>query len=298
MGTAYFEIDPEYAQAHALLALTYVSLGNFRHLSPTDVQRQASDAATTAIELNDQFPETWVAMGWLAMTYDFDWRSAERHFRRDIELSPSSYMGYIGLSMALQMAGRYDEALAAAQRAHQLDPLNFWTRNMLVEVTSKRREYDDAIKHSKVMLEMQPDDPLVTGYIGWLYALTNLPVEALRYADKAIELAAGNPNLELNAAVVYAMLGKASEAREILSRAEANIEAHFVSPGFIAAVYVNLGDSDQAIASLKRGVAVYDSFIFNLDYPIFDPIRSDPRFIELCADLDMACADQRDNDKN
>ena len=133
---------------------------------------------------------------------------------------------------------------------------------------------------------------------GWLYALTNLPVEALRYADKAIELAAGNPNLELNAAVVYAMLGKASEAREILSRAEANIEAHFVSPGFIAAVYVNLGDSDQAIASLKRGVAVYDSFIFNLDYPMFDPIRSDPRFIELCADLDMACADQRDNDKN
>jgi adenylate cyclase len=299
---AYFnkaiEIDPEYAQAHALLALTYVSLGNFRHLSPKDVQRQASDAATTAIELDDQFPEAWVAMGWLAMTYDFDWRSAERHFRRDIELSPSSYMGYIGLSMALQMAGRYDEALAAAQRAYQLDPLNFWTRNMLGEVTIKRREYDDAIKHAKVMLEMQPNDPLMTGYIGWLYALTNLPVEALRHADKAIEIAAGNPNLELNAAVVYAMLGKASEAREILSRAEANVEAQFVSPGLIAAVYANLGDSDQAIASLKRGVAVYDSFIFNLDYPIFDPIRSDPRFIELCADLDMACADQRDNDKN
>jgi len=292
------EIDPEYAQAHALLALAYVSLGNFRHLSPTDVQRQANDAATTAIELDDQFPEAWVAMGWLAMTYDFDWRSAEKHFRRDIELSPSSYMGYIGLSMALQMAGRYDEALAAAQRAYQLDPLNFWTRNMLGEVTCKRREYDDAIKHSKVMLEMQPDDPLIMGYIGWLYALTNLPGEALRYADKAVELAAGNPNLELNAAVVYAMLGKASEAREILSRAEANVEAQFVSPGFIAAVYANLGDSDQAIASLKRGVAVYDSFIFNLDYPIFDPIRSDPRFVELCANLDMACADQRDNDKN
>jgi len=301
-ATDYFnkaiEIDPEYAQAHALLALTYVSLGNFRHLSPTDVQRQASDAATTAIELDDQFPEAWVAMGWLAMTYDFDWRSAERHFRRDIELSPSSYMGYIGLSMALQMAGRYDEALAAAQRAYQLDQLNFWTRNMLTEVTCKRREYDDALKHTKVMLEMQPNDPLIMGYIGWLYALTNLPGEALRYADKAVELAAGNSNLELNAAVVYAMLGKASEAREILSRAEANIEAQFVSPGFLAAVYANLGDSDQAIASLKRGVAVYDSFIFNLDYPIFDPIRSDPRFIELCADLDMACADQRDNDKN
>jgi tetratricopeptide (TPR) repeat protein len=278
--------------------MTLLNLGNFRHLSPAVVQQQAGDAATTAIELDIQFSGAWLAKGWLAITYDFDWRSAEKYFRQVIELAPSHYGGYIGLSMALQMAGRYDEALVSAQRAYQFDPLNFWTRNMLTEVTSKRREYDDAMKHARVMLEMQPDDSLMMGFIGWLYALKDMPEEALLYADKAIELAGGVANMELNAAVVYAMLGKVSEAREILARAEAKTDSQFVSPGFIAAVYVNLGDSDQAIASLKRGVAVYDSFIFNLDYPIFDPIRSDPRFIELCADLDMACADQRDNDKN
>jgi len=122
------EIDPEYAQAHALLALTYVSLGNFRVLAPAHVQQQAGNAATTAIELDNRLPEAWVAQGWIAMTYDFDWRSAEKNFRRVVELAPSSYMGYIGLSMALQMAGRYDEALAAARRAYQFDPLNYRNR--------------------------------------------------------------------------------------------------------------------------------------------------------------------------
>jgi len=286
------EIDPEYAQAHALLALTYVSLGNFRVLAPAHVQQQAGNAATTAIELDNRLPEAWVAQGWIAMTYDFDWRSAEKNFRRVVELAPSSYMGYIGLSMALQMAGRYDEALAAARRAYQFDPLNYWTRNMLAEVIFKRREYGTAIEHAEVLLEMQPGDSLITGWIGWLYALNNMPGEALRYADEAIKLAGGDPNLELNAAVVYAMLGNVSEARDILTRAEARIDSQFISPGFIALVYTNLGESDQAFAWLERAVEVYDSFIFNLGYPIWDPIRSDPRFVELCDRLQMACADR------
>jgi adenylate cyclase len=292
------EIDPEYAQAHALLALTYVSLGNFRLLSPKDVQQQADDAAATAIELNNRLPEAWVARGWLAMTYDFDWRNAEKNFRRVIELAPSSYMGYIGLSMALQMAGRYDEALTAARRAYQFDPLNYWTRNMLAEVNCKRREYDAAIEHAEVLLEMQPGDSLVTGWIGWLYSLNSMPAEAMRYADEAIELAGGDPNLELNAAVVYAILGDASQARGILARAEAKTDSQFVSPGLIAIVYANLGDYDQAFASLERAVEVYDSFIFNLGYPILDPIRSDPRFVELCDKLQMACADRWESGNN
>jgi len=139
---------------------------------------------------------------------------------------------------------------------------------------------------------MQPGDSLITGWIGWLYALNNMPGEALRYADEAIKLAGGDPNLELNAAVVYAMLGNVSEARDILTRAEARIDSQFISPGFIALVYTNLGESDQAFAWLERAVEVYDSFIFNLGYPIWDPIRSDPRFVELCDRLQMACADR------
>ena len=75
----------------------------------------------------------------------------------------------------------------------------------------------------------------------------------------------------------------------------AKTDSQFVSPGFIAVVYANLGESDQAFAWLERAVDVYDSFVFNLDYPIWDPVRSSPRFIELCTDLQMACAGQWDS---
>ncbi len=295
---AAVDIDPAYAQAHALLALTYVSLGNFRQLAPADVQQPADDAAMTAIELDNRLPMAWIARGWLAMSYDFDWRNAEKMFRRAIELAPSFYGGYNGLSMALQMAGRYEEALAAAQQAHSLDPLNFWTRNMLAEVSVQRREYDAALKHAENLLQMQPGDAESVSWIAWIYFLQNKPGEALLNAEKAMELAEGDPNLELGAAVVYAMLGKFSDAEEILARANAKIDSQFVSPGLIAIVYGYLGDSDQAFAWLERAVEVYDSFIFSLGYPVFDPIRSDPRFVELCARLQMPCADQWDKDQN
>jgi len=288
--TNAIEIDPGYAQAHAVLALTYVSLGNFRHLAPEQLLEPARNAASTALELDDHLPEAWIARGWIVITYDYDWRSAEKTFRRVIELAPSNSMGHIGLSMALQMAGHYDEALAAAERSAQLDPFNIWTRNMIAEATAKRREYDATIENVKVMLEMQPGDSLNLSFIGWLYALNNMPEEALQKADEALKLAGGDPNLELGAAVVYAMLGKNSKARDILARAKAKTGSQFVSPGLIAIIYANLGDSDQAFAWLERAVDVYDSFIFNLDYPLFDPIRSDIRFIELCADLQRACA--------
>jgi TolB-like protein/Flp pilus assembly protein TadD len=285
------EIDPAYAQAHALLAVTYINLGTFRHLAPADMQQPARDAIMAAIELDSRVPEAWVAKGWLTIIYDFDSRSAEKHFRRVIELVPGSYMGYLGLAMALQMAGRYDEALASAQRAHQYAPLDYWARNMLAEITFYRREYDDWFKHVNVLNEMEPDAPGYMSFLGFYYALKNMPEEALRNTDKAMELTTGDPDFELWVAVVYAMLGKTSEAKAILARAEAKSDLQFVSPGAIAVVYANLGDNDQAFAWLERAVSAYDSYVVCLGYPVFDPIRSDPRFIKLCDDLQMACAE-------
>ena len=69
----------------------------------------------------------------------------------------------------------------------------------------------------------------------------------------------------------------------------------FVSPGSIAVVYTHLGEYDLAIDWLYRAVEANDSFIFSLGYPDFDALRSEPRFIELCAQLRMPCADEWDD---
>jgi serine/threonine-protein kinase len=286
------ELDPEFAQAHALLSLTETSLGNFRHLAPKDVFPRAYASASAAVALDETSPEAHIAMGWLALSYQFDWEKAAEEFRRAIELAPSNFIGYNGLSFALQTGGRLDEALVASKRVFELDPMMVWSRNGLAEVYFKQRDYEAATRHVTAILEMQPEDPLTLAWLGMIHAANGLQAEALEYTRQAAEYTDGDPNLELYLAGLHAQLGNEAEARRLLEEALAQRDSVFVSPGSIAIVYTHLGEYDQAIDWLYEAVEAYDSFIFNLGYPDFDALRSDPRFIELCDHLSMPCAEQ------
>ena len=286
------ELDPEFAQAHALLSLTEVSLGNFRHLAPKDVFPAAYESASTALALDETLPEAHMALGWLALSYQFDWEKAATEFRRSIDLAPNNFLGHNGLSFALQTGGRLDEALAASKRGFELDPMMVWSRSGLTEVYFKRHEYDAALEQALALLEMQPDDALMLAWTGYIYVANGLPAEALDYARQAAELTRGDPNIELRLAGLYVLLGNEAEARRLLEKAIDQRESVFVSPGSIAIVYTHLGEYDLAIDWLYRAVEANDSFIFNLGYPDFDALRSEPRFIELCAQLRMPCTEK------
>ncbi len=286
---AALERDPGFAQARALLAATWVGLGNFRYVAGEQAMEQAEWHAAAALELDDRLPDAHWARGWVAISYRFDRLEAANSFRRTIELAPSNYMGHQGMAWALMMGGRYEEAVYEAQRAHELDPLNVWTRSTLAELAYKRRDYEAALAQTQILQETQAGDANNTAFLATLYQLTGATAEARRTADEAHSLAAGDPNLELGAALAYATLGDRDAALRILRRAVALGDSQYVSPGSIAAVYASLGESEQALDWLERAVAAYDSFVFNLDYPLFDPIRAEPRFVELCERLNMTC---------
>jgi TolB-like protein/Tfp pilus assembly protein PilF len=286
------ELDPEFAQAHALLSLTETSLGNFRHIAPKDVFPSAYESASAAVALDDSSPEAHIAIGWLALSYQFDWEEAVKEFRRAIELAPSNFIGYNGLSYALQAGGRLDEALAASQRVFELDPMMVWSRNGQAEIYFKKQEFDAGLEQVLVMQEMQPDDPLMLAWVGSFYAAKGMSAEALEYGRQAARVAAGDPNIVLMLAGQNAQLGNEAEARRLLGQAMAQRDSKFVSPGTIAIVHTHLGEYDEAIEWLYVAVDEFDSFIFNLNYPDFDALRSEPRFIELCDQLRMPCAER------
>jgi TolB-like protein len=284
-------LDPNFAEAHALLSLLYVTLGNFRYLPPNDVYTLAHESAARALALDDSLPDAHASMGWVQLSYHYDWREAERHFRRAIDLAPSFFVAYNGLSFTLQAGGKLDEALAVSRAAFDLDPLTIWTRSALAAVYYKRREFDAALEQTLAMLEIQPEDALTLVSAGLINALMGREADALGFAGRAHALSDGDPNLELIVAGLYALLGKETESRELLERALAQRATQFVSPGSIALVYTHLGERDIAIDWLEVAVQEHDSFVFNLGDPEFDALRSRPRFIDLCNKLQMPCAD-------
>ncbi len=284
------DLDPGFAQAHALLSLTETSLGNFRHLAPKDVFPAAYESVSIALALDDALEEAHAALGWLQLSYEFDWRKAESEFRRAIELAPGNFIGYNGLSFALQTGGRLDEALAASNRVFELDPMMVWSRNGQAEIYFKKHEYDAGLEQVLIMLEMQPDDALLLAWVASFYVAKGMRAEALEYGRQAARVGPGDPTIELMLAGQHAQLGNEAEARKLLEQAMAQRDSKFVSPGTIAIVYTHLGEYDEAIDWLYVAVDEFDSFIFNLNYPDFDALRSEPRFVELCDQLRMPCA--------
>lgn len=284
------QADPEYADAHAGLALALITMGNFRLREPALMFPQARESALTAAALDERLSYAQIALGWVAISYDWDWAAAETHFRHAIELAPGDSFGHHSLAWPLQITGRYDEAMETAQKAFAMDPLSAWTRSTVLEVAFKAGDLDTAIQQIHRMLEVAPDDALSYAALGIVHVRKGQPDEGLRYAHKVMSLAPDSINDQLGAALIFALAGEDQKALDIVKRAEAMADDQFVSPGAIAVVYANLGETDLAIAWLEHAIEVYDSMVFNLDYPDWDPIRSDPRFVAICERLNMACA--------
>jgi len=277
------DADSTFAAAWAFLATTYIGLGNFYLLPPHEAYSQAEIAANRAAALDDELSSVHWALGWVKLSYTYDWEGAEEEFRRTIALAPSDFTGYHSLNFALSVFGRFDEAMAAAEEAIFLDPLAVWPRFGLFELRYKRGDFAGIIADSEASLDLEPNDPMALSQLALALAHSGAVDEAVSAAAKAESMAPGDPTTTLFAAIIYAIVGDTAPARERLEQVEAAAEegtAH-VSPGLVALVYASLGDADEAFEWLDRAVDSFDSMVFSLHYPELRPLRTDPRFGEL-----------------
>ncbi len=118
-------IDGNDADALAGLASTYFLLSSttIRRPLPVDEAVQlATDAARRAIAIDDRQGEAYAVLGRVKMTYGWDWRGAEDDLGRAVALAPGSVEAQVGHSLLLSATGRHGEAIAALNRARDLDP--------------------------------------------------------------------------------------------------------------------------------------------------------------------------------
>ncbi len=282
------ELDPTFAQAYAHLAGTYIGLGNFRALMPAEAYEKAELAVRRALELDQNLAEAYSVLGWVQLSYRWDWAGAEQSFRRAIELEPSAFAGYQGISFALSVQGQLDEALVAAKSAYDLSPLSAFARIALQEVYYKQRNFDEAIHWTERILALSPSDGLNIAFLGIARALRgDSSTDVLPYAERALQAVSDDASVALAVALLHAHLGNEATSHEIVEGVITKRNSEYVSAGFVAAVYANLGQADLAFEWLDRAYDDYDSWLFNLNYPDLDGIRADPRFEALLTRLNL-----------
>jgi len=154
------EKDPNYAQAYAGLVAAYTVLGN-NYQNPNETVIKSKAAAAKALELDDTLAEGHEALAGIKLFYDWDWPGVERELKRAQELNPNFVNTHLMYCYYFRDMGRFDDAIAEAKRALELDPLAQHSITALGRTYVYARQYEQAIAQSRRAIELDPQlDPL------------------------------------------------------------------------------------------------------------------------------------------
>jgi tetratricopeptide (TPR) repeat protein len=209
--------------------------------------------------------------------FDRDWESAEREFRRAIELNPGYATAHHWYAWHLSEMGRNSEAIAEMRKAEHLDPLSLIISADMAEILLVAHLNDEAIEQSRRTVDMDPNFAIAHFELGQAFVQKHSYNEAIAEFQKAIELSGGSISSYANLAYAYALSNKRNEAVKILNDLKTRSSR---DASEIALMYVGLGEKDQAMKWLEQAYEEH----FNpsiLVRPAFDPLRSDPRFQNL-----------------
>jgi TolB-like protein/Flp pilus assembly protein TadD len=275
--------DPNYALGYSGLADYYgVMYIRFGVMPRAEACPKAEAAALKSIELDDSLAEPHLSLGAIRLFCDWDLQDAGSELKRAIELNPNYSQAHRLYSTFLTIRGRGGEATVEMARAVEDDPMSADTSYMLGWIYYESRQYDQAIKQYRKTAEMDPKraDPIFG--LGDVYAQQDRLDLAIQEYRKAVELSGGQPDASPALAHAYALAGRRREALAILKRMNEMSEHPPVAALDRATVYIALGDKQQALSWLEKAYENHEEgILFLKSDPVYDTLRSDPRFQNL-----------------
>ena len=283
-------IDPEYAPAWAGLAACYGQMAHIGEGDTGEMLSKAEDAARKAIALDESLAHAHALLGGVSAVGSHDWDAAGAHFRRALELEYTAGEASIPYAIwYLRPLGRLEEALAELESLRQRDPLSLAARTESAHVLLMMRRYEACAEMALQALDLEPNHGFAMFHLVMARLAQKRFEEAVELAERAVETN-GRWMIPLaHLAIAYATAGRVSDARLVLGEMHELAKQGRAQAGPFAAVYLVLGEIDTAVDWVERSIDNYEPIVTLLKaWPLFDPIRSHPRYRTLLRKLNLA----------
>ena len=243
------KIDPAYALAWTGLSRSYGVQASFSLGTTGEGFGKAREAAERAAALEPDLVEGHVALGWVRLFLDWDWKEADRLFRRALELAPRDTEALRGTAILAEYLGRLDDAIGLLRRAAELDPLSVWAHRSLAACCLRANLLDEAEAAATKALELNPEGGLGYHVLGLVYLTQRRPEEAFEMFRRE-----GHEIFRLFGLVLgHHACGRPGDADVTL---EELIEKHAAGGAFqIAEACAYRGEADRAFEWLERAYA-------------------------------------------
>jgi TolB-like protein len=278
-------LDAKYALAWSGLADAYNILGFYGLARPEACLPQAKEAAQRATVLDPSMAEAHTSLAMCHLFLDWDRQSAEREFLHSLELKPrnSTTRSWYGMYFLHWAEGRFEESLAQATQAVQIDPLSAYAR-AIQAVTCLPIDVERA---SAIALETLRIDPnYFLGHWAQLSAL-NLQgrhKEAAEVGESVVKLLGRSVWMLGSLGRTYAYLGRRADCEALYMELKWRSKREYVQFTALAWAACAAGEQDEAIRLAQEADAIGDPSLLAAKYwPDFAELRQDPRFHEILA---------------
>jgi len=277
------QLDKNYAPAWALRSYVLNWMAGFDLMDQREGYRRARADAQQAIALDPNLAAGYLALGWVQMKQDWDWKSTEVSLNKAAELEPGSVDVLRYRADLYQTLGRLDEAIDLQKQVVTLDPLRARSYAALGNTLFEMERYEEAQATLQKLLELNPEQERDHFRRGELLLAEGQVQKALAEMEQ-------EPREDWRSfgeALAYHAAGRPPESDTALKQLITIRPSGWAYQ--IAEVYAYRGEVDEAFDWMDRAYQQHDHglLVVKSDWLIKN-LRQDPRYTELLKKMHLS----------
>lgn len=290
------DIDPLHARAWCGQAIAWRELTITGDMDPKEAFSLAKAAVQHAFALDSELPEAHAAHGFNLFWSDWDWHGAELACQRSISIDPRIPDGHFTYAHLLNNVGRFDEALARARTARELNPLaplNNTLEGAFLAIAGRTGAAEARIRQA---LEIAPDFWIALLVRAAMMMERGDPAAAIAVLEHAAKLSGRSSNVLARLAAAFVATGSRADAEQLREELRTLSERTYVPGTSRAGISNALGDHDEALDLLELAFEQRDVRMTFINFDArWDNLRTQPRFEALMKRLNFAGGAARGN---
>lgn len=280
------DIQPDWALGYSALSQTNLVMAGWSDLSPGEGYPRARDLAQRALELDPNLGSAWACLGGVEAEWHWNWEKSEEYFLKAIELEPSNSTSHQWYSELLAVRGRFDEAMEEIELAQKLDPLAMIVGMVKAWDFYYMGDYGRSVAESERVIAL--DSTFVGAYMILGHARRSAGQQEGAVGAYADFYRKSGHDVNQSIREAYASGGLDAAVRTIIEGMRQAARKEYVSPAEIGFWFASIGEADSAMSWFEKA---YEKRAYPIGFvgvaPLCEPIRDDPRFIDLLKRLKL-----------
>ena len=276
-------IDPQYAVAWSGLADARNMLGLYGFGRPEAILPSARQAAERAVALDPMLAEAHCSLACVCLLYDWDLHKAERGFLRARELNPRyvQNLAWYALFYLVWARGRFDEGIAVAKAAVEVDPLSGYANSMLAFSCGHAGKGREAVQAAQTAIELE-ESFFTYWALQHAFHADQQMEKAVAAGETCLAISGRHPFVLSAQATIFADWGKIDGAKALYAELAARKASGFISPSHLAIAGSAAGDMESALHHAREAFEIHDPMLMVAKgWPDFARLRKDPRFDQI-----------------